>query len=201
MMASNHAWVVPAGPTARRFAVFDVKNIRKDNRAYFNAIIDQMYNGGLAAMLHDLLHHGLNGFEVRTVPQTGALAEQKMHSLEPKAAWLLDILISGRVFDGDKFWRTVVATEDVQKLYASALRHAFDRSLKIKLGQFLEEVFKDQLVRAEDTVDRLDAYGNTHSDYTVCYRWPDLETARVMMEAYIGFKPRWPKISHMSSDY
>ena len=39
-----------------------------------------MDNGGREALLHHLRNRDLSGFNVRTVPQTDALADQKAHS-------------------------------------------------------------------------------------------------------------------------
>ena len=53
--------------------------------AYFAALNAQMANGGLAAMLHDLLTMDIGDFHPRrSVPDTPELAEQKMHSLDTR---------------------------------------------------------------------------------------------------------------------
>jgi hypothetical protein len=77
LMASNEDWVVPASLDARRFFVLDVLPDRVRDFAYFKAIEDQMENGGYEAMLHQLLHLDLSRFNVRDVPQTAGLQEQK----------------------------------------------------------------------------------------------------------------------------
>jgi hypothetical protein len=80
IMSSNADWVIPASAEARRFAVYDVAATHMQDRQYFRAITEQMENGGCEALLHLLLHRDLSNFDVRTVPQTNALAEQKAHS-------------------------------------------------------------------------------------------------------------------------
>ena len=77
VMASNSDWVVPAGADARRFFVLDVADTQMQNTEYFAAIKWQMENGGHAALLWELLHRDISTFEVRSVPQTAALAQQK----------------------------------------------------------------------------------------------------------------------------
>jgi hypothetical protein len=79
-MASNEGWVVPAGADARRYLALDVGAGHKRDFGYFKAISDQMNNGGREALLHLLLHRDLSGFNVRDVPETAALAEQKAYS-------------------------------------------------------------------------------------------------------------------------
>jgi hypothetical protein len=80
LMSSNESWVVPAGADARRYFVLDVGTEHKRDFAYFRAIIDQMKDGGREALLHYLLQRDLTGFDVRAVPETTALAEQKAYS-------------------------------------------------------------------------------------------------------------------------
>jgi hypothetical protein len=79
-MASNNDWVVPAGASARRYFVVDVSDARKQHLAYFEAINKQLDNGGRAALLDFLLNRDLTNFNIRAVPQTQALADQKARS-------------------------------------------------------------------------------------------------------------------------
>jgi len=90
MLASNNARVIPAGPGARRYAVFKTSSAHKANADYWDAIETERENGGAAAMLHDLLAMDLTGWHPeRKRPDTAALAEQKVGSLGPlDAAWL-----------------------------------------------------------------------------------------------------------------
>ena len=80
MMSSNSDWVVPAGADARRYFVLSVADTKKQDHTYFAAIVQEMDNGGREALLYLLLNRDLSGFNLRNVPQTGALAEQKAHS-------------------------------------------------------------------------------------------------------------------------
>jgi hypothetical protein len=98
LMASNSAWVVPATTDERRFCVMDVSDIHLQDDEYFDRLNAQMEAGGLAAMLHDLLHHDLSRFNIRQVPQTEALADQKRHSLDSLHRWWLTVLQRGFVW-------------------------------------------------------------------------------------------------------
>ena len=96
MLASNEEWVVPAGKDARRFAVFDVSDVRRNDHAFFNALHAQMRNGGLEAMLHDLLEMDLGDWHPsRKIPQTQALADQKLYSLDPASKFWMEALERG----------------------------------------------------------------------------------------------------------
>jgi Primase C terminal 2 (PriCT-2)/Family of unknown function (DUF5906) len=100
MMASNNEWVVPAGSRERRFFVLDVSDKRQQDTDYFRALDEQMVGGGLSAMLHDLLQYDLSKFEVRSVPQTEALVDQKLRGLTPVQSWWLQKLEKGVLLDG-----------------------------------------------------------------------------------------------------
>jgi hypothetical protein len=98
LMASNEDWVVPASLDARRFLVLEVSDAAKGNHEYFAEIWKQMEDGGYAAMLYDLLHMNLSSFNVRAVPVTAALQDQRKLSLPVPEAWWRDCLERGYVF-------------------------------------------------------------------------------------------------------
>jgi hypothetical protein len=80
IMSSNNDWVVPAGADARRYFVLNVSDARMQQTDYFGEITRQMGEGGREALLYHLLSRNLDGFDVRRVPQTDALSEQKAHT-------------------------------------------------------------------------------------------------------------------------
>jgi hypothetical protein len=80
ILSSNNEWVIPAGADARRFFVLDVASTHMRDYPYFAAISDEMDNGGREALLDHLLKRDLTKFNVRLVPQTPALANQKAYS-------------------------------------------------------------------------------------------------------------------------
>jgi hypothetical protein len=83
IIASNEHWVVPAGTRARRWFVLDVANTRANDRKYFGAIVDEMENGGLQALMHLLMNFDLSTVDIFAVPKTAALLAQKEESLPP----------------------------------------------------------------------------------------------------------------------
>ena len=98
VMASNEDWVAPAGVDERRFAIFDVSGSKKGNLPYFASIKAEMDNGGLEALLQDLLSVDLKGWHPRdSVPQTVALAEQKAETLHGFKRVFFDLLVAGRM--------------------------------------------------------------------------------------------------------
>jgi hypothetical protein len=96
LMASNNDWVVPAGRTARRYAVFKVSMERMGDKKYFQALRNEILNdGGAAAMLHDLLVMDLGDWTPMEIYQTQALVEQKRHSLRGLDRWMEVLLQAG----------------------------------------------------------------------------------------------------------
>jgi hypothetical protein len=95
LMSSNSDWVIPAGADARRYFVLTVSEARKQDHAYFAAIAKQMENGGREALLHYLMHRDVSGFNIRAVPMTEALADQKAYSRRD-----LDLLVETLATEG-----------------------------------------------------------------------------------------------------
>lgn len=123
VMASNSDWVVPAGLDGeRRFAVFDVNEKRRDDKAFFRALNRQLDDGGLAALLHDMLRRDLGDRHPRDkVPQTHALAAQKEMSMSPEEAWWDEMLAVGASpvpFAGPNDWENGPVTVELQPLHA-----------------------------------------------------------------------------------
>jgi hypothetical protein len=123
ILASNSEWVIPASSVERRYCVFDVADNRRGDFSYFAAIERQMKEGGLAAMLHELLARNISDFEVRAVPQTEALVIQKTLSLSSLERWWLAVLSRGFLwksrFGADYFrnWQTFYSTELLHRSY------------------------------------------------------------------------------------
>ena len=132
MMASNEKWIVPAGPDARRFAVFNVSDNRKGDRGFFAALHTQLDEGGLGGMVHDLMRLDLGDWHPsRDMPRTDALAEQKLLGLSPAMKWWHETLSRGELPVADfsnRCWSDEPITVDAEG--RRALLDDFDRFLK-----------------------------------------------------------------------
>ena len=159
MMASNNEWVAPAGPDARRFAVFDVSDARKQDRAYFGAINRELYRDGglgLSAMLHDLLSMDLGDWTpYGNVPRTEGRSTQKLLSLEPMPNWWFNILERGDpaqfVMTSEDWFKPIEVRAGSDKDYVlDSLRMTCPRRriTKDALGTFLARVGVE--VKAKD---------------------------------------------------
>lgn len=108
MMTSNEGWVVPAGKDERRYAVFDVSDRCKENHEYFGEMVHELDNGGREALLADLLAFDLSSVNLRVIPKTKALLEQKIRSLNSVESWWFERLMEGTTRRKADFWETEV---------------------------------------------------------------------------------------------
>ena len=96
MVASNEDWVVPATTDERRFAIFDCSDDVIGDRPYFSDLYAELQNGGLEAMLHDLLAMDLGDWHPRDdIPQTSALRDQIEQSERADRALVRQVLEMG----------------------------------------------------------------------------------------------------------
>jgi hypothetical protein len=114
LMASNNDWVVPAGLDERRYCILKVSDAKAGKYKYFQTLLHEMNNGGLEAMLFDLLKLDISNFNVRDFPKTVGLFEQKLQSMEPIEGWWYQKLQDGEI-SSCHGWETIpikVAHED-----------------------------------------------------------------------------------------
>jgi Family of unknown function (DUF5906) len=129
MLSSNADWVVPAGAEARRYFVLNVADTNMQDTKYFGAIVHQMENGGRAALLDFLQRRDLSQFNVRAVPLTEALAEQKAHSRRGIDRLVENIAHSGVLPSSHPLHPNVAVTSGEEKeegFYCAARRLAPD---------------------------------------------------------------------------
>jgi hypothetical protein len=103
-MAANAEWVVPASAGERRYAVFKCADTyvrghcdEEVSKAYFKALHHELGNGGLEAMLYDLLNWDLGDWHPRQIYETAGLRQQKELSLPPIAEWFVLVLEDGKL--------------------------------------------------------------------------------------------------------
>ena len=99
-VTGNQDWVIPAGFSERRFAVLEVGKGHMQDHPYFAAIDEEMRNGGYEALLHHFLNVDISNVNLRSIPKTEALMEQKIHSATPEQGWWLETLKSGMLPGG-----------------------------------------------------------------------------------------------------
>ena len=81
IIASNHDWVVPAGMDERRFCVLDIIPAHAQDHAYFAAIVSEMDAAAAPRCCTTCCSYDLSRVNLRAVPATEALRQQKVLSL------------------------------------------------------------------------------------------------------------------------
>jgi len=140
IMASNEQWVVPASYDERRFFVLDVSAAHMQDTEYFGSIEADLMAGGLANLLHALQTRDLSNFDVRTVPRTEALLDQKVHSMTSNEEWWFRKLSDGVLAPMHASWETPVPKDtmiDDYLTYAQRLGQG-KRASGTGLTKFLE---------------------------------------------------------------
>lgn len=91
-------WMVPAALTERRFATLEMGTAHAQDHIYFQAIDDEMRNGGSEALLYHLLYQvDCSQVDLRQIPTTGALLNQKMRTMSPEESYLFSLLHAGQL--------------------------------------------------------------------------------------------------------
>ena len=142
IMASNDPHVIRATGDERRYLVLDVGDAMQQNSQFFAAMNKELETGGYEALLYHLQQVDLTDFEVRNVPQTEALAEQKLMSMSPDEEWWYRKLSDGRLLESDSDWTESIPTktlEDDYTNYADRWKQN-RRGNSTILGRFLHKV-------------------------------------------------------------
>jgi hypothetical protein len=120
IMTSNEEWVVPAGKDERRFCVLDIDPRCAQNHEYFAEMDLELANGGREALLRDLLDFDLSSVNLRQIPRTEALLEQKIRSLDSVESWWFERLMAGTTTRGGGQWRQEMPCESLFDDYIAA---------------------------------------------------------------------------------
>lgn len=197
MMASNDKWVVPSGRDERRFFVLDVGDDHRRDTTYFSRILGQMEDGGYSNLLQFLLDYDLSDFNVRNVPGTEALEEQKDFSAPPEEQWWKLRLHDGAVVDGHDSWKDTIYRNVVYDDYLEYVRKA-GRGKRLSMSEFLRflgqvcPTFKESRVRG--AIEYEDPRGNTTTvDRPRMAFFPDLSHAREAYDKFTGTPGNWPE--------
>ena len=122
VMSSNSEWVVPAGPDSRRFLVLDVSDRQMQKSGYFAKLWGDLNAGGRSHLLRFLLDFDLSGWNVRDVPRTAALQDQKIRTMPKEVQWLMTVLDQGWVTDERAAWAEPVAKHHAHNSYIKMMQ-------------------------------------------------------------------------------
>ncbi len=202
VLASNDDWVVPAGLDERRFFVMEVGEGHKQDHSYFKQIKDQLDAGGLENLLHYLLTYDLSYYEVRMVPQTRALQDQKIMSMSPETQWFYEKLWEGRVLKSDQDWRNKVIKDALYDDYVNDLRDQGRnfRMSRTGFGKWLTRAFPEGWPQSKQEMAEI-PWTNEHGFEVMIkkrvyvYILPALEPIREHWDRNFGGPFDWPKVA------
>ena len=95
ILSSNEDWPVHIDRDDRRFFVLKVSDKHKEDKVYFKAIDDELKNGGLEALLFELLQEDISNFEHREFPQTDEAFGIKLMSADSCEKYIFESLKAG----------------------------------------------------------------------------------------------------------
>jgi hypothetical protein len=193
----NADWIMPAGKGARRPAVLDVADTHKEDTKYFAAIVKELRSGGYERLLHELLTFDLSSVDIRHVPKTEALLDQKIASLSAEDGWWLDILRTGQLPHLTSDAKPGVCP--AQALFDHYIEHAAKhgirrRSIETALSIFLFRIVPGLVTYpGRYTIKDADAFSSAKYGRGALYTFPSLEECRGAFAKGLHQSMEWPK--------
>jgi hypothetical protein len=185
-ITGNPEWLVSAGFKARRlFALHAITSHIRDTK-YF-AELDQWFNNGGSGALIDYFINYKGDIDLRIVPNTDELMEQKQQSMYGVIEWIYSIVDSKEMPYGD-YNKSDDHIRVIKKLMLldynhspSGRRHQLsDRKFGIQFTDILTDVLTDNIKIKDSREVRRDGY-----------EIPDNKSCRKMIETMLGGKCKW----------
>src|SRR4029078_6442535 len=80
-------WPISIPMDDRRFMVLDVAETERQRDEYFDPLREELRDGGVGAILHDLMAHEIDEHALRHPPSTAGKREVMTLSLKPIERW------------------------------------------------------------------------------------------------------------------
>ena len=150
---------------------------------YFRKLTEQMENGGSEALLYELQHYDLTGKDLRKFPQTDALLENKLLTMDPVEKFWHQRLIWGALTENETQWVQRILRKRLHDEYRQYTgEHGQSRkSTETELGSGLMK-----LVPGLRKTDRM-------LDKKRIQEWefPDLPTCRAAFDKTLNYTSDW----------
>jgi hypothetical protein len=184
MIASNSEWVIPAGSGSRRWFVLNVSSEMKSNRSYFNALAEEMRNGGVEAFLYYLLNMEIKS-DLRRAIETQGLQDQRILNTQSDTIlhWWRKCVIdksvkvedlnSNEIID----WPTMVGKISLYECYEA---HTMNR----RQHPEIENVFAKRMLQYGIVKKRVKTK-DSGIERVRCYELPDVGRTTAMMNAIL----------------
>jgi len=182
IFTSNESWVIPAGVDERRFCVLDVAPHVAQNHDYFAEMDRQLKNGGREALFADLLAYDLKALDVpniRVIPKTSALLEQKVENLGNVESWWFGRLCDGAITSRSSEWRESFAAKTLYADYKNVSegiglrRMATEQGFGLRMRKLVPDLVRKRVRHAEP-----DESGSMQSSLVWVYQLPALMECR-----------------------
>lgn len=196
-ISSNERWVIPATEDEGRFFVLNVSEMRRNDHAYFAALREEMEGDGPASLLAYLQQYDISDFEVRKVPDTDALGEQKIQGLKNIEAWWLNTLQVGEIEGIQNHGAGGVDASEWEigsvRIDKNDFRDGYSRWMRTRRfdGEEVTEIeFGIRMKRLCPSADtkQFRASGRRGRVYVL----PPLDQCREDFEVFLGNKIAWP---------
>lgn len=182
IFTGNDLRLITASRDERRYCVIDVDPSRKGDMAYWKTMHEWRDNGGLAALHHYLLNYPIGNIDLRIVPKTKALTDQKIGSLDDVERWFLDVLRRGYIRPGPP-WSAPVANSIIRHSYAEyyGLKEmsGFDSSINRKLNEIFPHMKKSRK--------------RNRGQQEKHYQFPSMDECRRIFAEYLNGEIEWPE--------
>jgi hypothetical protein len=189
IMTSNEDWVVPAGKDERRFCVLDVGKAKAQDNSFFAAMDAELDAGGRAALLHALQAFDLKSVNLRRIPRTKALLEQKIRSFDSVDLWWFERLRAGSVTRKGRIWPSIVSKSVLVDDYVEATERL---GVKRKRSETEVGMALMKLMPKLETVRGYCQISEDNATRRWCYRLPDLHLCRHAFEQALQQEVDWP---------
>lgn len=190
VIASNNDWPIAVDPRDRRYTVFNVSSGRQQDDKYFAALLQELDEGGRAAMLWELLHYTVDWPATRHPHWTRSKGEISTMSLKPIERWWFEKLRTGKMIaTGNGRWPGKIVKDELHADYMTFLE-TFDkhgrsqRATQTELGLHLKKL---GILSARLSQQVLP--GNDKDTRKMEWDLPTLTESRIMWLERMGWDP------------
>lgn len=186
IVMTNDDKAAPAAEDERRYAVFKMGNGKKQDKIYFKTMGQKLKAGGYSSLLRFFLDFDLSKVDVKTIPITAELMEQKLKHLDPIEKWWYGCLNNCEIVGANYLqdWPAEVPKTDIYKAFLDSpqghqTRYVPDtRAVGIALLRMCPSINANHKKVIEGR--RLNVY-----------RIPDLKTARAEFSLFMNQAVPW----------
>jgi len=143
IVSSNDSWPVHMDADDRRFFVLNVSDAHKEDHKYFEALENQLKNGGYEALLYDLLNEDITKFNPRFMPINQNAFDIKLRSSNSAHKYIYEALLEcsfgNLTLDSGDIWQDLLI-KDVFSNYSEWCKANGERMVS-------KEVFSKELLK------------------------------------------------------